>query len=1155
MSQPVTRPVQSDSVMIGPTAARISLLAALLLGITAQLTHQTPDASAVLPRAKPQKPTSGADPNGRCNAETEFHCELERRCIPREWRCDFLEQCLDGQDELSCPPERCNFEHDHCYWLDEPANSSEGHNFWRRYSVGLASERVAANMVLGHQSKPKDRAAGQSVATLLSELSSELPERSKFIFVPISWKQHQVRRRAADTSNLSSDHLRVRRARITTPAIGRSSGMCQLRFEYAILATSTASRLHWRANTTLRLVAEHAAGNGTTELEQGRRVVWLRKLNWSPSADLGQNESAGGQGGEQDKAIGYHRESRDRAGTPTILGTDWTVGVAELGHLERFKLSFEVVSSVGARPQTSARTATNNRKSTPSGPDHAANEAGEGPAPADHRTGAPTSNVAGNLCAGPAGDCGRRPISKNAQRPATSAFEGPSERAPPAAPADHSFEGVLVGLRWLEFHACRDWPRGAANDPRRLPLGPFEGGGSTTNSGNKRKLEPELESVVRARKLALTRDTTQRERATNSTEPATHLEDDQNDDETDDYDDDEETLSAREKAAECLPTEFRCSSGACLCLSRLCNFVDDCYTSNGRRALAWPWLAVAGSKSDDESNNLCQPILGRESFEPDDGPRRQEMHPAESQQMELFSTSRPDKFWHLTGNWPIGRVSIRRSMNPKSEPQAHLPFQDHTTRSEAGSYLSLELPSPPGGGASGPRVLWASIQSQWMQRLNEREFGECRLKFFYNFISPQLAALATGRHTNSNNHLPLKLSIGLEHLSLGNQKQWLDSGSERRPLERQRTKVVRTVETVLHSELEVDIERLTSRNRSHAPIELAGVDFWREVNVPIGALNEGDFFQLRLVILAQLQQEPADLSNQSRQHQMDPLGSVNIDDLATHFGCGPVEDAHQLERLNKLALLFWREAVPKPSDYLRPVAQSTLWPLKNKWNRFGPISGQHQGQSAASHHDQSSWFEYDESPWPSVTGLDSAPLRSWPLSHQHHFEQVEPQTLVAYVLCALCLIIGLIALIVFVMVPYVERAMMQHHNQIQLSLSGEISDVPASHSATGDFFSVPPDAIAARRTATLFGPADSIPHHETRFTGVSPTYKSVTFAQAQASNLPRRRSLSGPSASSSDFNDYDNFSSDAREAEQAASRDRVHRWRISARFQDGHDAL
>ena len=70
-----------------------------------------------------------------------FLCVSEERCIGRERVCDFVKDCLNGEDEAECGA--CDFESGMCGWSDE----SDGEHFWNRTQAYYTS--ISKDMTTG----------------------------------------------------------------------------------------------------------------------------------------------------------------------------------------------------------------------------------------------------------------------------------------------------------------------------------------------------------------------------------------------------------------------------------------------------------------------------------------------------------------------------------------------------------------------------------------------------------------------------------------------------------------------------------------------------------------------------------------------------------------------------------------------------------------------------------------------------------------------------------------------------------------------------------------------------------------------------------------------------------------------------------------------
>ena len=600
-----------------------------------------------------------------------------------------------------------------------------------------------------------------------------------------------------------------------------------------------------------------------------------------------------------------------------------------------------------------------------------------------------------------------------------------------SAAAGRHLLGALVALRRLRFHQCA-WPLGA---PLELELEAAAAAGQSASKLSKGE--------------GVQLDQEEQNEQTRSWVKALG-----------------QLRTSNGSLASCASQQFACANGICLAPERLCNFVDDCMTSGRSGGFGAPadWRPMR--QAEDEQLYLCEPIWGRENFE-----RRSSVAD--------FAPTNSGATWTLEGNLlGLGRAKIERNL----EQVVGLPRVDHSTATRSGAFLSLDLrpPPPPSNCSSAKRVLWLSINSQWL--ISEPESqpnNECRLKFFYNLVSSEPVRQAN-RRPSQHVQLPFELQLQLEHFSLNKSSNEAPTRLRPRELDSKLLLVERKLDALISSgaklksssceqekeAAEGEPKRQVAEGGKRAAIEYAGADFWREANYKVVGLKPGDLFYLRLLIRAEYS---SPLGGQAGRAPSSPSYTMNIDDLATHFGCLQASEP-QLFRLGVRGspLTSYRSfrmddfrpraadgpAAALPARALARVAAPPPAPTtfkRNKWHRV-QLEEDYDADNDDDDDDDSVQGGGHQQP-PSATQRHHANRPKSDAPAKGHGQRSrraseEPAKLAACVLAVFSLIISLIALIVFVLVPRVERAMMSNREQIELGVSAEVSDAPIS-SASG----------------------------------------------------------------------------------------------------------
>lgn len=413
------------------------------------------------------------------------------------------------------------------------------------------------------------------------------------------------------------------------------------------------------------------------------------------------------------------------------------------------------------------------------------------------------------------------------------------------------------------------------------------------------------------------------------------------------------------------PRKFHCAtSGMCLDEHQLCNFVSDCMS----RPVDFrdTKTTTKSADDDDEVPQLCAPVLGRETFE----------QPANNTALTKY-TQAGREFWTRAGNWPA------RIMNASTRRPPLWPRADHTTN--MGHFLSVDLP-PSSTDAQRQRISWLYLDSPWLVKL---EGAECRVKLFYNLVVPDYNPLAP-----QSNPLGYSVFLIVEHLVLD------------RALGRGRN----SSSSMLGIRKRVDGFNYASEHagewpsqhstvvlaRHVWPVELAGADFWRELNYKLDdLLDDGEVFFVRIALVY--------VSAANSHLERKPLsGSFNIDDLSLHFGCALADNLNKLRPMREYKQSLTGKF--ELSDYLHATDSSGVV-------YYGPNNKR------------------------LLDDDDDAALGSLGSPHA----QLEPHKLVLYVFGSLSVMLMVIVLIVFVIVPRVEQLTMSYHDQLAAGVS-EIMD-------------------------------------------------------------------------------------------------------------------
>jgi len=337
-----------------------------------------------------------------CNGTTEFHCRANNRCIPMEWRCDFTEQCLDGQDEFGCAQEWCDFSQSMCNLENDQTQTVGGSDIWRRYSLRHLNRSQCEGADSGAHS-PGGHPGGLNGLECNGNILGE-----KILLLPIEMNSEPSVRESEKWSKSLGPKvgkLTNRVGQLKFPPLGQTNSMCKLNFKYFMSAGQTKGHGSGRVELTFKVM-----------IRQLRSPSAEFKVVWSKTVD-----SLG-------RLVPFRAQSEPSAASQQPAN-EWLVGMVELGHLKQIELAFRVESSLIETDDDSL----------------------------DFSKSKDNNNNNNNQLAGLAGKKSAK--IGDISRELTSLHEhGRGPLAWPQWEQEFSFEsGSFVALDWLKFQGCA-WP-------------------------------------------------------------------------------------------------------------------------------------------------------------------------------------------------------------------------------------------------------------------------------------------------------------------------------------------------------------------------------------------------------------------------------------------------------------------------------------------------------------------------------------------------------------------------------------------------------------------------------------------------------------------------------------------------------------------------
>lgn len=977
---------------------------------------RTQDVTTIDSTEETPKPTSTTKHSvaRKCNSDKEFHCQSEDKCIPIEWLCDFTEQCLDGEDEFGCSPEWCMFEHGMCNWKNVFKSRREGEDLiaWRKYhnspeqkqqqqqssKLSNSKAQTSKQTNLSSQTSYKDVVASSplDVNELIQEKLNGLNSRTKpstnFIFAPLIINSHQTL--LSETNGNHNFNLNktirntnlIRSASFRSPFISQTNSMCQLRFKYALWAKLIDNIREGSFKIILTLevkLHEHPLMSAPSSSS----FVSHDKTN---GHERGRVKVIWSKSIESSSVSAPRSSNLSKATTSStqespsgIEENEWLVDVVELGHLKQIEIGFDVRLAI-------IPLADENRPQEKG-------KAREG----ERVEGGERENP---ILQSEHQQYKRQQIGEmitelNYQQQNQHQFQQEQEQQQ----QQHYWQrqhlkslphASIVALNWLKFQGCA-WPQGKHENSVYLNLADRIDLMHTVAQANQ---------AVRQGRLQFDKSNPTKNTPTNK-----GVEKDKTPRINFNHDiaanlnpvdcdvagcNDKQQLSS----ASCRTSEFQCQNSICLEEHKLCNFVNDCMSEIG-----------SSTQSEDEQRDLCQNVPGMEDFESsslassglfqnhhsNEWERAIEMRTNDEINTEVTpaNTTITTTKTAATTSSSIAKKLSKFWTLTSNWPVDKIRVQNSKTLSR--SHLPRRdhtLRSSKGSYLSLELPRHINSFSELNKNSESRNIHWAYLRSAWmRKLNPERGQC---RVKFFYNLVSDKLNIGTT-LERGQYfKLYLAVehfiGREVGENTREEDQSTRKIDRLIFSHVK-DYESSSLIGRGSL-IEYPGVDFWREVNYELVGLSEGDLFYVKIAIIVEILGEDG-----FKKHKT----TINIDDLSTHFGCGFVEEdnikhiiSHCQAEQDNISL--------KLSDYATNTNDSS-----SKLLEYYNLVRKKRANSGT--------------------------------------VEFEPHKLIIGVVIVLSSIAGLILIIVYIVVPYVERVVISYHDQLTAGLSGIGSTPGQSH--------------------------------------------------------------------------------------------------------------
>lgn len=309
---------------------------------------------------------------------------------------------------------------------------------------------------------------------------------------------------------------------------------------------------------------------------------------------------------------------------------------------------------------------------------------------------------------------------------------------------------------------------------------------------------------------------------------------------------------------------FTCSPNKFKCHNGICLEKDKLCNWVDDCCSTWDTNIMNEVEGYDESLHICNMVPGMENFEGSKltrGPN--ENTTIASSTMKRVTGKPSHAFWTMGAYWPEFLVNIRDSQTEIANRLSyHLPRTDHTLGTSEGHYLSLELPSKasPGGGQGQSSELDQDLY--WLY-LDSPWMHRRKLSLGSCRIKFFFNLVSDGSADLTPTRFVL---LAVEHFVLKRESSLREIKAKR----------------IMNELLYTDDSNILSNNikkmsKHHGKIEYSGVDYWRSVNIDLKDLNENDLFFVRILVIFNGENRPS--------RGPEGRATMNIDDLSTHLGC------------------------------------------------------------------------------------------------------------------------------------------------------------------------------------------------------------------------------------------------------------------------------